>query len=170
MSQTNKVEDLTLEQLRDEVWLWRTEATARLFFTMGEVEASSPRSRVGHDARRRLNAEVETLSDALAGNYHPSCFVCGFSIRPGDAVLTDVNEGEMHAECPQHEGGPQAAAPGDKIYMDPESIVIDEDHPEGGDPALKPDHLVAFAAGRLYSDEQIVAKIEAARLLLTGVR
>lgn len=165
MEALRKIDDLSLEQLRDEVWFWRTDAAARLFFRMGEVRDTKVTTKAGWEARRRLSGLIESLSDALAGKYHPECFACLQPIRPGDAVITDVTEGGMHAECPV-DGQPSTAKPGDKIFMDPESIVIDEDHPEGGEAREKPDHLVAHAASRLYSEEQIVAKVEAARALL----
>lgn len=165
MSEHRKVEDLTLDELRDEVWLWRTDAAARLYGRMDDVRKSSPRARAGREARRHLCGDVETLSDALAGVYDPICFACLLPIKPGDAVICDVDEGEMHAACPV-DGQPSTAKPGDKIYMEPESIVIDEDHPEGGDPALKPDHIVAHEASRLYSHDQLVDRLTAARALL----
>lgn len=161
------IDVLTVEELRDEVWYWRTDAAARLFFLMDAVKVTSPRANAGREARRHLAGLIETLSEALRGEYHPACFCCAEPIRPGDAVISDVTEGEMHAECPAP-GERSTFRPGGKVFMEPESIVIDEDHPEGGDPALKPDHLVAHEASRLYTHEQIVAKLETARAVLGG--
>lgn len=164
---TNTVDHLTIEQLRDEVWLWRIDAALRLFNRMDAVKQTRAATRAGREARRDLAGDVETLGDAMAGRYHPDCFACGLPIIPGDAVISDVNEGEMHAECPA-EGRERTIKPGDKVFMDRESIVIEEDHPDGGDLADKPDHIVAHAASRLYSDKQIAARLDTARALLSA--
>lgn len=163
----NTVDQLTIEQLRDEVWFWRTDAAARLYFRMDDVKQTRATTHAGREARRHLAGDAETLSDALTGRYHPECFACALPIFPGHAVISDVNEGEMHAECPA-EGRERTIKPGDKVFMDRESIVTDEDHPEGGELADKPDHIVAHAASRLYSDEQIAARLDAARALLNA--
>ena len=169
MSEFQKIEDLSIETLREEVWMWRTDAAARLATLAVEVDSTNPHSRVGMNARREFRGEAETLNDALAGRYHPRCFCCGFSIRPGDAVIQDVSEGEMHADCPSEEGGVQVLRPGDKVFMEPDSIVIDEDHPDGGEAGDKPDHIVAHESARLYTHEQIVAKALSALEMARGV-
>lgn len=156
-------------QLRDEVWFWREETTAELFHLRRAVEATTARSKAGQEARQRLRGAVQQLSEALSGDVLDDCFACALPIRPGDAVITDVNEGEMHAQCPKP-GRPQTIMPGDKVFLDPESIVIDDDHPEGGDPALKPDHIVAHEAARLFTAEQISQRLAEARALLEADR
>ena len=80
-----RVEDLSLEQLRDEVWLWRTDAAARL-----AVHVVEDRRPTKAERRREMHGVAETLYGALTSKYHDTCFACGFSIHPGDAVISDV--------------------------------------------------------------------------------
>lgn len=169
MAEYRKVEDLSLEDLREEVWFWRTDAAAGLASMIAERQARPPSEAEAEESEGLLAYAAEALHDALRGRYHERCFACGFSIQPGDAVISDVNEGEMHASCPDQEGGAQAIKPGDKVFMDRDSIVIDQDHPEGGEASEKPDHIVAHEATRLYTHEQIVAKVTTAMAKAEGV-
>lgn len=146
---------MTEAQLRDEVWFWRTEAAAGLSERRIQLKLARETKRGGIGLLKREIERLEALlAAALAGELHDRCFACGSEIRPGDACLSDVEMGEMHAMCPI-DGRASTVAPGDKVYMEPESLVWEGDGP-------KPDHLVAFAHERLYTTAQIAAKLERA--------
>lgn len=157
-------ETMTEQELRDEVWFWRGNTAASLFFAVGALKDKDRRTGL-RDRRREVEALTDLLTSALSGEALETCFACGLPIREGEAVICDVEQGEMHAECPV-DGRPRTLKPGDKVFMDPASICIDEDHPEGGDPALKPDHIVAHAHARLYDTAGVIRQVETARAAL----
>ena len=107
--------------------------------------------------RQELAETVVALGEALEDDFRPRCGACGEPVRVGQAVLPDVEMGEIHADC----GNPDRVAPGDKVFVDPESIVVEEG-------AEKPDHLVAGEAGWLMDAVQIAERLARGRAVLAG--
>jgi len=160
---THDPDAMTAEQLRDEVWYWRTEAAADLGFRLCEVENPDLRTdfRGRATLKRRVEARVSLLSNALSGDIFEACSICGEAIRPGVALIRDVDMGDCHAECMgdpeiKREGG---ARPGDTILVDPESVVGFDDEPDPESDG----RLIAHEHSRLYTTDQIAAKLEMAR-------
>lgn len=160
MSEARDVDAMSLEQLRDEVWYWRTDAAAQLGTLMLVVGGGCKDLR--GTPRKRAAYLVDLLGSAVAGEVHEICFVCAEPLRPGEAAINDVEMGDMHAACPTLCSGPPIQ-PGDKVFMDPEGIVWEGDGP-------KPDHIVAHAVERLYSAARIVEKLAAAQAVLSKAK
>lgn len=106
--------------------------------------------------RQELRETVESLRAAFAGDFFPICEACGEAVRPGDATLRDVDCGDLHADCCAAESQ-QPVKPGDKVFLDPESIVVEE----GEAPR---DHIHAGVAANLLTDAEIAER------LVVGVR
>ena len=165
MDKARDVEALSIEELRAEVWFWREGAAATLGAKMLWLEAMND-----GDARRRgikrVRKQVTTLSaqlqEALAGEYWSLfCEACGGPVKPGQAVISDVDCGEMHADCA--DGGWGRYKPGDKLFLEPEAIAWEGEGP-------KPDHIVCHASERLYTTAQLVEQLGRARAALAGAK
>lgn len=147
---------MSLEDLRDEVWFWRTEAAASLHERRIQLRLARERGGRGVGLlKREIERLRALLTSALAGELHEGCPACGEPIRPGDACLSDVEMGQMHAMCPIG-GRVSTVRPGDRVYMEPEAIVWEGEGP-------KPDHLIAFSHERLYTTAQVAEAVAGER-------
>lgn len=158
---------MTVEQLREEAWFWRANAAASLFFALVDLRhhGAGGTFRSRRALTRRIRELVELLDNALTGDLHQTCGICGEPLRPGQAALSDLDMGDVHAHCsgdPIGRAAGEPAQPGDRIQCDPESIV-DAD----GDPMPDTDGiLTAYPIDRLYTTADLLAKVAEARELL----
>lgn len=154
---------MSVEDLRDEVWFWRDNAAATLVQEIVKLRMLEEGGRRGVVRKRRsIQSVADLLEAALFGDVNATCFACGLPIRAGDACISDVEGGEMHAECPDS-GRASTLKPGDKVFVDPDSIVWEGEGP-------KPDHLIAHACERLFTVDQLVRRVDEARAAIAGRR
>lgn len=161
MSEARDVEAMNLEELRAEVWYWREEAAADLAFRVSEYQrGGSGAFRTRQALRDRIRCLAEQLEGALGHDLFQACEACGEAVKPGQAVISDADGGELHATCM---GAPSGCQPGDKLFVDPAAIVWEGEGP-------KPDHIVAHASSRLYDLAGLREEIGKAFAALAGAK
>ena len=141
------VDDLDVEELKAEVLYWREDAIASLGPLIGRIEEALVCEGLPMAAeyaailRRRLGA----IEGALTGDGLDRCWLCSDVILPGQPMLREVNEGDVHAGClGQH-------IEGDRYQLDADSVVGPDDEPiEGGDGVLvSHPHRPPFEAAKI---------------------
>jgi len=91
-----------LAQLREEVHFWRANAAATLSTAVMMAEAAARKGDTDEEARILVSTilpQSTALRDALAGDYHEYCESCGKPLLDGQPVVSDVDCGDIHAQC-----------------------------------------------------------------------
>ncbi len=124
-----KPEDMSLQQLRDEVAYWRAEARASLHFALTDARMAADKGdheRAEDIIRDRLRQSAGSLESALNGEIHMLCEACGKPLRDGQLTIASDDTNDVHAECMG--ATPENLATGG-IWVDPQSIVTWDGEP-----------------------------------------
>lgn len=147
------VEGRGLLALLEEVWFWREEAAARLGFAIAELRVATDREGPDSEAARRaagtLQAAMESLREALDGQFHNPCPTCSTPLAPGQAVVTFEDAGDMHAACA---GATEADVKAGRMSVPFDSLDTEDMDPATIEQLRADPHVRIHPRARLYDD------------------
>lgn len=143
VSEANDPGVMSEDQLRAEVWFWRTRAADELQRLHRRIAVGFVAQEHVADLSSRASVWAGLLEGAMTGDDVDKCPLCSEVLVPGQAALREVEEGEVHAECLGTPIGDGQA--GDRFQLDPESVVDADDEPDPDSDGVLVSHAYAPA-------------------------
>lgn len=147
-----------VELMQDEIAFWRQSTACYIALARYDLERLQRGEEPLTSPQARLREHVRCLQAASDGEFFQRCEACGKPVRPGQAVVSSAEVGEIHAQPCM--GAPDEQVKQGRMPADPETIEReDEDDPaEAAEIAADP-HFSIHASEPALSQAQVLAEL-----------